>query len=174
MSTTISMYQASVPVFIRELQNLAHVLRKGEAHAQALDIIPEVLLQTRLIPDMLPLVRQVQIATDMAKNGASRLAGIEPPRFADDETTLVQLFDRIDRAIAHLKGITQVQVDGSEDRPITLTMRNDSVLNFDGRSYLLGFVLPNLYFHVSMVYAILRQAGVALGKNDFLGVDAQR
>lgn len=174
MSTTISMYQASVPVFIRELQNLAHVLRKGEAHAQALDITPEVLLQTRLIPDMLPLVRQVQIATDMAKNGASRLAGIEPPKFADDETTLVPLFDRIDRAIAHLKGITQAQVDGSEDRPITLTMRNDSVLHFDGRSYLLGFVLPNLYFHVSMAYAILRQAGVALGKNDFLGVDAQR
>lgn len=174
MPATISMHQASVPVFIREMQNLAHVLRKGEAHAKALDIAPEVLLQTRLIPDMLPLVRQVQIATDMAKNGASRLAGIEPPKFPDEETTFEQLFERIDRAIAHLRAITAAQVDGSEARSIALNMRNDTVLNFDGRSYLLGFVLPNLYFHASMVYAILRQAGVRLGKNDFLGVDAQR
>ena len=174
MSATISMHQASVPVFIRELQNLAHVLRKGEAHAKTLDITPEVLLQTRLIPDMLPLVRQVQIATDMAKNGAFRLAGVEPPRFADDETTLDQLFERIDRAITHLRDITEAQVDGSEARPITLTMRDDTKLHFDGRGYLLGFVLPNLYFHVSMAYAILRQAGVTLGKNDFLGVGAQR
>lgn len=174
MSTTITMHQASVPVFIRTLQNLAHVLRKGEAHAEARGIAPEVLVQTRLIPDMLPLVAQVRIATDLAKNGASRLAGIEPPRFADDETTLAQLFDRIERAIAHLDGISAGQVDGSEGRPITLNMPDGSVLDFDGRSYLLGFVLPNLYFHVSMVYAILRQAGVVLGKADYLGAEATR
>lgn len=171
MSTTISMYQSSVPVFIRTLKNLAHVLRKGEAHAAERNITPEVLLQTRLIPDMLPLVAQVQIATDLAKNGASRLAGIEPPRFDNDETTLEQLFDRIDRVIAHLESLTAEQIDGSEDRPITLKMPGGSELDFDGRGYLLGFSLPNLYFHATMTYAILRQAGVALGKSDYFGGD---
>lgn len=168
MPNTLSMYQSCVPVFIRNLKNLAHVLRKGEAHANARNITPEVLLQTRLIPDMLPLVAQVQIATDLAKNGASRLAGIDPPKFDDDETTLVQLFDRIDRTIAHLESLTAEQFDGSEGRPITLKLQDGSVMDFDGRSYLLGFALPNLYFHSTMTYAILRQAGVVLGKRDFL------
>lgn len=171
MSTTISMFQSSVPVFIRSLKNLAHVLRKGEAHANARNITPEVLLQTRLIPDMLPLAAQVQIATDQAKNGASRLAGIDPPKFDNDETTLVQLFDRIDRVVAHIESLTAQQIDGSEARSITLNMSDGSVLDFDGRSYLLGFVLPNLYFHTTMTYAILRQAGVVLGKRDFLSGD---
>ncbi|MBA3486157.1 MAG: DUF1993 domain-containing protein [Lysobacter sp.] len=165
-------YQSCVPVFIRSLRNLAHVLRKGEAHANARNITPEVLLQTRLIPDMLPLVAQVQIATDLAKNGASRLAGIDPPKFDNDETNLAQLFNRIDRAIAHLESLTAEQIDGSEARPITLNMPDGSVLDFDGRSYLLSFALPNLYFHSTMTYAILRQAGVVLGKRDFLSGDA--
>lgn len=173
MSNTLSMYQSSVPVFIRSLKNLAHVLRRGEAHANARNITPEVLLQTRLVPDMLPLVAQVRIATDMAKNGASRLAGIDPPRFEDNETSLAQLFDRIDRAIAHLESLAAPQIDGSEARPITINLPDGSVLDFDGRSYLLGFVLPNLYFHTTMTYAILRQAGVILGKRDFLSGDTQ-
>ncbi len=165
---TLSMYQASVPVFARALRNLAHVLHKGEDFATAKEIEPTLLLQQRLIVDMLPLVRQVQIATDMAKNGACRLAGIEPPKFEDDESTFAQLFDRIDRAIGVIEGVASDQVDGSEARPITLQMRTGE-MKFDGQSYLLGFVLPNLYFHCTTAYAILREAGVPIGKMDFMG-----
>lgn len=113
----------------------------------------------------------MQIATDLAKNGASRLAGIDPPKFDNDETNLAQLFNRIDRAIAHIESLTAEQIDGSEARPITLNLPDGSVLDFNGRSYLLGFALPNLYFHTTMTYAILRQAGVVLGKRDFLSGD---
>jgi hypothetical protein len=165
---TISMYQASVPVFVRALQNLRAVLQKGEAHAAEKDFAPEVLLQTRLIADMLPLVRQVQIATDMAKNGACRLAGSEPPKFEDDETSFAQLYARIDRAIEVMRGIGAAQVDGSEARSIVLQMRSGE-MKFEGQAYLLGFVLPNLFFHCTTSYVILREAGVQVGKMDFIG-----
>ena len=166
--TTISMYQASVPVCARALRNLRNVLQKGEAFAQEKGFAPEVLLQTRLIADMLPLVRQVQIATDMAKNGACRLAGIEPPKFDDDEGTFEQLYARIDRAIAVIEGLAPGQVDGSEAREITLQMRTGE-MKFQGQAYLLGFVLPNLFFHCTTSYVILREAGVPIGKMDFIG-----
>ena len=117
---------------------------------------------------MLPLVRQVQIATDMAKNGAFRLAGIDPPKFEDDETTFAQLYDRIDRAIALIGGLKPEQIDGSEARAITLQMRTGE-LNFDGLNYLLHFVIPNLFFHSTTAYAILREAGAPIGKMDFMG-----
>ncbi|WP_166213169.1 DUF1993 domain-containing protein [Cognatiluteimonas telluris] len=165
---TISMYQASVPVFVRALQNLRAVLHKGEAHAVEKAFAPEVLLQTRLIADMLPLVRQVQIATDMAKNGACRLAGSEPPKFEDDETSFAQLYARIDRAIEVIRGIDAAQVDGSESRPIVLQMRSGE-MKFEGQAYLLDFVLPNLFFHCTTSYVILREAGVQIGKMDFIG-----
>lgn len=165
---TISMHQASIPVFLRALTNLRHVLEKGEAHAIEKAIEPEVLLQTRLIVDMLPLVRQVQIATDMAKNGAFRLAGIDPPKFEDDETTFAQLYTRIDRAIALIGELKPEQIDGSEARSITLQMRTGE-MQFEGLNYLLHFVIPNLFFHSTTAYAILREAGVPIGKMDFMG-----
>lgn len=165
---TLSMYQASVPVFIRALGNLAHVLKKGEAHASARHVTDEVLLQTRLIPDMLPLVKQVQIATDMAKNGAARLAGVDPLKFDDNETTLNELYARIERAIDYLKTFTPGQIDGSETRAIHLKMRHGE-LDFEGQAYLLHYVLPNVFFHCTTAYNILREAGTGIGKADFIG-----
>jgi len=165
---SISMYQASVPVFVRALTNLRAVLLKGEAFADEKGFSSDVLLQTRLIADMLPLSRQIQIATDMAKNGACRLAGIDPPPFDDDETTFAQMYARIDRAIDVIAGIAADRIDGSESRAITLQMRTGE-MKFEGQSYLLDFVLPNLFFHCTTSYAILREAGVPVGKTDFIG-----
>jgi len=168
MSSRISMYSASIPVFIRALRGLDHVLRLGEAHALERGIDPRSLLQARLVEDMHPLVRQVQIATDMARNGASRLAGRDVVSVPDDETDFDQLHVRIARTIAHLEAFTPARIDGSESRPVTLRV-GDAEMTFEGHDYLLGFVLPNLYFHVTTAYAILRQAGVPLGKPDFFG-----
>jgi hypothetical protein len=165
---TLSMHQASIPVFLRALDNLRHVLQKGEAFAIEKGFEPDLLLQQRLIVDMLPLVRQVQIATDMAKNGSFRLAGIDPPKFEDDETTFAQLYARIDRAVALIRGLEPEQIDGSEARAITLQMRTGE-MHFDGQTYLLDFVIPNLFFHCTTTYALLREAGVPIGKMDFLG-----
>ncbi|GAA4854642.1 DUF1993 family protein [Luteimonas vadosa] len=162
------MYQASVPVFLRALSNLGSVLRKGEAHATAMGYEPGMLLQARLAPDMFPLVRQVQIATDLAKNGAARLAGVDPMPFDDDETTFDQLYSRIDRATDYLQSFTAAQIDGSEGRQVKLKLRSGE-LEFDGQAYLLHFSLPNLFFHCTTTYALLRQAGVMLGKQDFMG-----
>ncbi len=166
---TLSMYQASVPVFLRALTNLRGVLQKAEAHASERGFEADALLQTRLAPDMFPLLRQVQIATDLAKSGAARLAGVDPLKFEDDETTLAQLYARIDRAIDYLQTFTAEQIDGSEGRVVTLTTRSSGELRFDGQSYLLHFALPNLFFHCTTAYALLRQAGVDLGKLDFIG-----
>ena len=165
---SITMYQASVPVFIRALSNLRAVLQKGEAFAVEKGFAPEVLVQTRLIADMLPLARQVQIACDMAKNGSFRLAGQEPPKFEDDEATFAQLYSRIDRTIAVIRELPADQVDGSEARAIHLQMRSGE-LHFEGLYYLLDFLLPNLYFHCTTTYAILREAGVPIGKLDYIG-----
>lgn len=164
----ISMHQASIPVFLRALDNLRQVLQKGEAFAIDKGIEPDLMLQQRLIVDMLPLVRQVQIATDMAKNGSFRLAGMEPPKFEDNETTFAQLYARIDRATSLIRDLAPAQIDGSEERAITLQMRTGE-LHFDGLSYLLHFVLPNLFFHATTTYAILREAGAPIGKLDFMG-----
>lgn len=167
---TLSMYQASVPLLVRALGNLAHVLKKGAEHAKSKNVGDEVLLQTRLIPDMLPLLRQVQIATDMAKNGVARLAGVEPLAIEDKETTLAELYARLDRVIAYLKEFRPEQIDGSETRPITLKMRQGE-LHFEGQAYLLHFVIPNVFFHCTTAYNILREAGAELGKQDFIGRD---
>lgn len=166
---SLSMYQASVPVFVRALSNLKHVLQKGEAHAAAQGYAPDVLLQSRLYPDMLPLVRQVQIATDMCKNGIARLAGVDPVPFPDEEKTFAELVARIDRAIEVVQSFDAAKIDGSETRPVSFMTRTNGEMKFDGQGYLLGFVLPNLYFHSSIAYALLREAGVPLGKTDFLG-----
>lgn len=165
---SISMYQASIPVFARALANLAAVLDKGAAHAEAKKIDPAVLLNTRLYPDMFPLVRQVQIATDAAKGCASRLAGLDPPRYEDNETTFSQLRARIEKTIAHLNSFKPADIDGSEQRTITLRIR-DQTVTFPGMQYLLHFAQPNFYFHYTTAYDILRHGGVDLGKRDFLG-----
>jgi hypothetical protein len=165
---TLSMYQASVPVFVRALGNLTHVLKKGEAHAKARNVSDETLLQTRLIVDMLPLIKQVQIACDMATRGIARLAGVEPKSFEDNETTLAQAYDRIARATDYIKSFTAEQIDGSETRAIHLKMRSGE-MHFEGQSYLLDFVLPNVFFHCTTAYNILREAGTDIGKQDFIG-----
>ena len=165
---SLSMYQASVPVFARALANLRHVLQKGEAHAKAKGIDDAVLLQTRLIPDMLPLVKQVQIACDMACRGSARLAGEEPKGFEDNEATMAEVYDRIDRAIAYVQSFDAAKIDGSETRAIQLKMRNGE-LNMDGQSYLLQFIQPNLYFHCTTAYNLFRGMGVEIGKTDFVG-----
>jgi hypothetical protein len=165
---TLSMYQASVPVFVRALGNLADVLKKGEAHAKSKNVADETLLQTRLIPDMLPLVKQVQIAADMASRGAARLAGVEPKSFEDNETTLEQIYSRIDRAIEYVKTFKPEQIDGSETRTIVMKTRTGE-MTFEGQAYLLGFVIPNLFFHCTTAYNILRDAGTEIGKTDFIG-----
>jgi hypothetical protein len=162
------MYQASVPVITRSLTNLRTLLEKAASHAEANKIDPVVLLNARLFPDMFPLVRQVQIATDMAKGGASRLAGAEIPKYEDNEVSFPELIARINKTIALLETFKPVQIDGSEDRDITVSMRNRS-LNFKGLPYLLEYVLPNIHFHVTTTYAILRHNGVVVGKGDFLG-----
>lgn len=169
---TISLYQASVPVFERALRNLRHILEKGAAHARERGVDPDALLELRLVEDMLPLSRQVQIACDMAKNGASRLAGAEPEAIPDEETTLEQLYARIDRTLDIVRGFDAARIDGQEGREIHLKMRSGE-LRFDGQTYLLTFVLPNLYFHVTTAYALLRREGAPLGKTDYIaGADA--
>ncbi|MBV9990948.1 MAG: DUF1993 domain-containing protein [Alphaproteobacteria bacterium] len=165
---TISMYQASVPVYLQYLSSISAVLDKGAAFAEARKIDPATLLQTRLYPDMHPLVKQVQIFTDQAVRGASRLAGAEPPSFPDTETSFAELKARIDRAVAHVKSFKPEQIDGSETRDIVMkTPRGD--MTFKGQQYLLGFSLPNFFFHATTTYSILRHVGVEVGKMDFMG-----
>lgn len=168
----LSMHQACVPVLTRALSNLKHVLELGEAHAKSRGFDAALLVQARLTPDMLPVVRQVQIACDMAMRGCARLAGIEPESVADDETDFAGLYARIDRACDNAKSYAADQIDRSESREIVLKMRNDVELRFSGQDFLLQFVLPNLFFHCTTTYAILRQSGVALGKMDFMGKPA--
>ena len=165
---SISMYQASLPVLIRGLTNLQAILGKAEAHAAAKQIEPSVFTNSRLAPDMLPLVRQIQIMTDQAKGCASRLAGQESPKWADDEKTFADLHARVAKAIAYLKSFKPEQFEGAEKRAIELKFPN-TTFNFTGKDYLLNFTIPNFYFHYTTAYAILRHNGVAIGKGDFLG-----
>ncbi len=165
---SISMYQASVPTFILSLKALSGVLDKGAKHAEAKGIDPAVLLGSRLYPDMFPLTRQVQIASDNAKGPSARLAGMEPPKCDDSEASFADLQARITKTIDFLQGLKPAQIDGSEDRQIVLQMRAGP-LEFKGQAYLLHFAMPNFYFHCATVYAILRHNGVEVGKKDFLG-----
>jgi len=162
------MYQSSIPVFIHKLENLSTILEKGAADSEARKIDEAIFINARIAPDMFPLSRQVQIACDSAKAGAARLAGIEVPSFEDNETTFLQLKDRVAKTIKFLQSIEAAQIDGSEDRKITYTQRGKES-NFIGQQYLLNYVLPNLYFHITATYLILRHNGVDIGKRDFLG-----
>lgn len=165
---SISMYQASVPVFIRMLRNLRAILEKGAAHAEARKFDATVLPNARLAPDMLALPRQIYIATDTAKGCAARLAGIDPPKYEDVESTVPELTARIDKTVVFLKSVTPAQIDGSEERDITLKFPNNT-FQFKGLQYLTHFALPNFFFHVTTAYNILRHNGVDLGKPDFIG-----
>ncbi|MGE0371118.1 MAG: DUF1993 family protein [Gammaproteobacteria bacterium] len=164
----ISMYQACVPPLTRTLNNLGGLLEKAAAHAEARKIDPAVLIGSRLYPDMFPLARQVQIASDNAKGCAARLAGLDPPRYEDTETTFPELTARLRKTVDFLATVRPEQIDGSEERTITLVMRHGT-LTFPGQTYLLNYALPNVYFHATTAYAILRHNGVEVGKQDFLG-----
>jgi hypothetical protein len=166
---SLSMSQASIPVLEIGLGALSAVLDKAGAHAAARKIEPSVLLQSQLSPDMFPLVRQVQIASDQAKNGISRLAGVEPPRHEDNETTIDQLKERLAKTLAYLKSVDPKRIDGSADHDITFPLGPTNKGQMKGADYLNHFVLPNFYFHVTVAYAILRHCGVDIGKRDFLG-----
>ena len=165
---TVSMFQASVPPFIRALTNLAGILDKGLAYAQARKIDEAVLLTSRLFPDMFPLVRQVQIATDTARSGAGRLAGVEFPSYEDKETTFAELTVRIQNTVTFLQTLQPTQIDGSENRTISWQSRS-STKSMQGQPYLFNHLLPNIHFHVTTAYNILRHNGVEVGKKDFLG-----
>lgn len=169
---SISMYQVSVPVFIRMLKNLSEILKKGEAYAGEKKIDPEVLINSRLYPNMYPLSRQIQIASDAAKGCIARLAGLEPPKFEDNEKTFAELYDRIDRTVAFLNTLTPGQIDGSEEKSIKLKLPNYE-LTLMGMQFLLNFSMPHFYFHVTTAYNILRHNGVVLAKEDFLGKPAE-
>jgi hypothetical protein len=164
----LSMFDASVPVFVQILGALDGVLGKAQAHAAARKIDESVLLGCRLAPDMFPLSRQIHIACDFAKSATARLAGLEVPTWADDEATFTQFRARASRTIDYVRGFNAAQIDGSEDREITLKVGGNP-RTFKGRPYLLQFVMPNFYFHTTAAYAILRHNGVELGKRDFMG-----
>lgn len=165
---SLSMYEISIPVFIRMLGNLAAILQKGAASAEARSIDPSVLTSARLAPDMFPLTRQVQIACDAAKGGAARLAGVDVPSHPDVETTFPELQARIEATIAFLKTITPDQLEGADTRPVTLKLQGTE-MTFPGQMFLLNLTYPNFYFHISTAYDILRHNGVAVGKRDLLG-----
>jgi uncharacterized protein len=161
--------KASIPVFETVLNALSAILDKAEAHAGAKKFEPAVLLSMRLAPDMFALTRQVQAATDQAKNGTARLAGVEPPKFEDTESTIAQLKERIAKTVAFLKTLDTKAIDASADREITFPLGPTNKGQMQGADYLNHFVLPNFYFHATSAYAILRHAGAEIGKRDFLG-----
>ena len=165
---SLSIHDAAVGTFRQILGALDRMLDKAEAHAVARKFDPANLLRARLAPDMFDLVRQVQIACDMAKSGGARLAGVEVPRHEDTEATFAELHARIAKVLAFLATLERAAIDASSDRLITVPVR-DRELKFSGRDYVVAWVLPNFYFHVTAAYAILRHNGVELGKSDFLG-----
>jgi hypothetical protein len=164
----ITLYSASIPVFIKGLTSLSLVLKIAEEDIAARKIDPLVITAARLYPDMLPLTKQIQIATDGAKGYAARLAGVEIPSFADTETTFEELQARIAKTIDFLKTIEPAQIDGGDDRQITIKFPQ-TTFEFTGLDYLTDFAMPNFYFHLTTAYAILRKNGVKLSKRNFLG-----
>ncbi|OGA07453.1 MAG: hypothetical protein A3H33_16470 [Betaproteobacteria bacterium RIFCSPLOWO2_02_FULL_65_20] len=164
----ISMYQASVPRFVNILTNLSAILDKAQAHVEARKIDPTALTAYRLFPDMLPMTRQVQIACDSAKGAVARLAGVDIPKHEDTEQTFAELKARIAKTIEFVQSIKPAQLDGTEDKDITLTVGGKDT-TFKGMQFLLGRALPNFYFHATTTYNILRHNGVEIGKRDYLG-----
>ena len=166
---TISMHSASVPVFVKTLGNLLTWLDKAEQYAQAKKFETSVYLTMRLAPDMFPFTRQIQIACDAAKACVSRLAGIEYVKWDDNEASFADLRERVRKTLEFVQSVDASQINGSEQREILVPKRNGDKLRFEGEAFLKHFALPNFFFHCSMTYALLRHAGVDLGKGDFLG-----
>jgi hypothetical protein len=164
----LSFYDISVPVFLRGLGQLSHLLDKGLAHAQASGQDPAVLVDARLAPDMYTLAGQVQSASDASKLGTARIAGLTAPSFPDTETTYAELQARVAKTVEYLQSVDRALVDGFEDRPVTMKARGNE-LSFTAQRYLLQFALPNFFFHVTTAYDVLRHSGVPLGKMDYLG-----
>ena len=165
---SISMYQASVPVFIQFLKGLSGVLDKAEAHCTAKKSDPLALTSARLIADMFPLARQVQLASDFAKGTTARLAGLDVPAWEDTEKSIPELKARIAKTIAYVEGFKPTQIDGTESREIVIKIAGNP-MPFKGQQYLLMFGMPNFYFHTAAAYSILRANGVEIGKRDFMG-----
>ena len=165
---TISMFQASVPRLINALNNLSHILDKAQAHIDAKKIDASALIQFRLYPDMLNFTRQIQIASDTAKGVVARLAGVEIPAYEDNEQSIADLKARIAKTIAFIKGFKPEQIDGTENKDI-ITKRGEKETHYKGMQFLLGHAIPNVYFHSTTAYAILRHNGVEIGKRDYLG-----
>ncbi|HMC15309.1 MAG TPA: DUF1993 domain-containing protein [Albitalea sp.] len=165
---SISMHSASVPIFARMLGNLLEWLDKAETHATAKKFDSGVLLAARLAPDMLPFVKQIQIACDTAKFGVARLAGAEAPKFEDNEASFAELRERVRTTIDYVQSVPAGQLDGTEDKDVSVPRRDGAVI-MKGEFYLKHFALPNFFFHVTTAYALLRHNGVDLGKADFLG-----
>jgi hypothetical protein len=170
---TMSMHTASVPVFQHMLRNLSHILDKGQASAEARKFDPSVLANARLAPDMLPFTKQIQIACDGAKNGVARIAGVEAPKFEDNETTFPELKARIQKTLDFLASVPEAKLQGTEDKEITFPVGRDKTRTMTAEAYLTTWVLPNFFFHVTTAYALLRHNGVDLGKADYLA-GAQR
>lgn len=166
--STISMYRASVPVFTRVLKNLDAILDKAAVYATEKKIDPMVLLNARLAPNMFPLTRQVQIVTDQIKGCISRLAGADIPRYEDTETTFPELKARLEKTLAYISTFKPEQIDGSEDKQISLKL-GGTPYEFSGLDYLLNSVTMHVYFHYTTAYAILRHNGLDVGKGDFIG-----
>ena len=167
--TTLSMHDASAPVFAKMLGNMLNWLEAAKAHAEAKKFDTGVYLTLRLAPDMLPFTRQIQIASDAAKGCIARLSGQDAPKFEDNEATLDELVERIRKTRDYVLSVPAAAVNGSEGREITIPRRTGEPLKFDGTTYLRHFALPNFYFHATTTYALLRHAGVPLGKTDYLG-----
>jgi uncharacterized protein len=165
---SISMSSASIPVLKKMLGNLSHFLDKAEAHAAAKKFDVNNFMTARLAPDMLPFTRQVLISCDAAKNGLARLSGVEAPKFDDTESTMAELKARIAKTLAYIDTVPASAVDGTEDKDITFPVGRDMTKTMKGEAYLKHWVLPNVFFHVTMTYALLRQGGVELGKGDYL------
>lgn len=165
---SLSMYQISIPVFRRMLTNLTGILDKAEAHATTKKIEPDVLINARLAPDMFPLKRQIQLASDMAKGAACRLAGAEIPKWEDNEASFADLKARLKKTIDYLAGLKPAQIDGSETRDINLTIAQKPV-TLKGQAYLLTHAFPHFFFHVTTAHDILRHNGVEVGKRDYIG-----
>ena len=164
----LTMYHAAVPPCVRALTALMDILQKAEAYAADRKIDPAVLLGTRLFPDMLPLTMQIVIAGDIARGGAARLAGADVPEFATGKSTFSELIDGVQRSIGFLQTLKPEQFEGAEDRTVTWQTRSSSK-SMQGLAYLFSHVLPNVYFHVTTAYDILRHSGLEIGKQDYLG-----
>ncbi len=164
----ISMYEASIPTFLHSLNSLKAILEKGIAHAEARKFDPNLLAATRLTVDMLPLTRQIQIASDAAKGAAARLTGVDPPKFEDNETTVADLIARIGKTVDYLQGFKPEQFEGSDERTITIATPRQT-FTFPGLVFLRHWAIPNFFFHVTTAYNLLRANGVEIGKADYLG-----